>query len=104
MGKRMRAVLDEHLPGESTPGELLRGLRKRDGFTLKDLEEITGIKESNLSAIENGHVEMTQYYAETFAAALGVQPTLFLYPNGKFAKDDRLLEIEHKAKLMRRHG
>jgi transcriptional regulator with XRE-family HTH domain len=100
----MKDVLDEFFPGEPVPGELLRALRKRDGFTLKDMEEITGIKESNLSAIENGHVEMTQHYAEIFAAALDVQPTLFLYPSGKFAKDKRLLDVERKAKLRRKHG
>lgn len=104
MGRRMKEVLDEFFPGEPTPGELLRALRKRDGFTLKDMEDITGVKDSNLSAIENSHVEMTQYYAEIFAAALGVQPTIFLYPNGKFAKDERLLEIERKANRLRKHG
>ncbi len=104
MTRKMKDVLDKLAPGATTPGELLRAFRKRDGFTLKDMEEITGIRESNLSAIENGSIGMTQHYAELFAAALSVHPMVFLYPNGEFAKDERLLEIERKAWLMRRNG
>jgi hypothetical protein len=74
------------------------------GFSGTARAYITGIRESNLSAIENGNIAMTQHYAEQFAAALNVHPTAFLYPSDTFAKDDRLLEIEREAKLMRKHG
>jgi transcriptional regulator with XRE-family HTH domain len=104
MGK-FRNLLDELAPGDATPGEMLRAFRKREGFTLKEMEEITGIKESNLSSIENGKIAMTQHYAEIFAAALRVHPTVFLYPDGKFAKDKKLLDIEKRAaKVLARHG
>jgi transcriptional regulator with XRE-family HTH domain len=104
LASRLKDVLEKYRPGAVTPGELLRAFRKRDNFTLKDMEDITGIRESNLSAIENGNIVMTQHYAELFAAALQVHPSLFLYPNGEFAKDERLLEIERKAKLRRKLG
>ena len=104
MGK-FRDLLDKLAPGDATPGELLRSFRKLEGFTLKEMEEITGIKESNLSAIENGRIPMTQHYAETFAAALRIHPTVFLYPNGSFAKDSRLIKIERRAAMViKRHG
>jgi antitoxin HigA-1 len=50
--------------------------------TLKDLEDVTGVKESNLSALENDRIEMTSYYAERLGAALGIHPSLLLYPEG----------------------
>ncbi len=102
MSKRMMDVLNRLVPDDPTPGLMLRAFRKREQLRLKDMEFITGIKESNLSAIENGHIAMTQHYAEIFAAALAVHPSAFLYPDGKFAKDSNLLAIERRAKKMRR--
>jgi transcriptional regulator with XRE-family HTH domain len=101
VGKSFKRFLDELSPGEASPGEVLRFFRKREGFTLKDMESITGIKEQNLSSIENGKIKMTQHYAEIFAAALKVKPTAFLYPNGAFALSEMLIEIEKKADKFR---
>jgi transcriptional regulator with XRE-family HTH domain len=99
---RMKDILNGVTRGEATPGVMLRAFRKREGFTQKDLEEITGIAEENISKLENDKMTMTLYYAETFAAALGVNPMAFIYPDGKFKKDERLLKIERKAKM--KHG
>lgn len=105
MAGHFKQLLEEFGAQEATPGEMLRAFRKREGFTLKEMEEITGIKESNLSSIENGKIAMTQHYAEIFAAALRVHPTAFLYPNGEFVKDERLLEVEKRAaQVLQRHG
>ena len=78
MANSFGKLLNELVKEEASPGDMLRAFRKRDGFTLKDMEDITGIRESNLSAIENGRIAMTQHYAEIFAAALDVHPTAFL--------------------------
>lgn len=51
---------------------------------LGEMREITRIQVPNLSVIESDKIPMTQHYAEIFAAALNVRPTVFLYPNGKF--------------------
>ncbi len=66
-------------------------------MTLKEVEEVTGIRESHLSAVENGKIEMTQHYAEVFAAALGLHPTAFLYPRGEFKKSKELQSVERRA-------
>lgn len=104
MAKKMKDVLDELVPEKATPGELLRALRKREGLTLAAMEEITGIRDNNLSAIENNRIEMSQHYAEVFAVALNVHPMIFLYPNGKFEKSPELLKIEKRAAKFRKHG
>jgi transcriptional regulator with XRE-family HTH domain len=104
MGRRMKDVLNELNSEKATSGELLRAFRQRDGFTLRDLEEITGIAQSNLSALENDKLEITQHYAEIFAAALGFHPTVILYPNGHFEKSKKLLEIERKANKLKKHA
>ena len=104
MGRKMIDVLDELSPEKATAGELLRAFRQREGFSLRDLEEITGIAQSNLSAIENGKIQLTQHYAEIFAAALGLHPTIILYPNGRFEKSKHLLAIEKKATQLKKLG
>ncbi len=104
MSKRMKDILSELVPELTSPGEMLRALRKRDGLTLEEMEKITGIRDNNLSAIENDRIEMSQHYAEVFAAALAVHPMIFLYPNGKFKKSSELLKIEKRAAKFRKHG
>ena len=105
MGRRMMDVLNKLAPKEPTPGQILRAFRKREGLTLEDMWEITRVQVSNLSAIEHGKIAMTQHYAEIFAVALNVHPTVFLYPNGKFAKDRALLEVEaRRVRVLKKHG
>jgi transcriptional regulator with XRE-family HTH domain len=104
MGKKMIDVLNELVPEGASAGDMLRALRNREGLTLEEMEEITGIRDNNLSAIENNRIEVSQHYAEVFAAALGVHPMIFLYPNGKFEKSPELRKIEKRAAKLRKHG
>src|SRR5271168_1017854 len=94
----LKELLNELGAGAATPSESVRAFRKGLGMTLKEVEEVTGIRESHLSAIENGKIEMTQHYAEVFAAAFGLHPTAFLYPGGEFKKSGDLQAIERRAK------
>lgn len=104
MAKRMTDILNELIPEKASAGELVRALRKRENLTLVQMEEITGIHANNLSAIENDRIQMSQHYAEVFAAALDVHPTAFLYPNGEFEKNQQLRQIEKRAAKFRKHG
>lgn len=100
----MRKVLHEILDHDLTPGEVLRGARVEAGISQDEMEEITGVKRSNISALENGRLSMTSHYAEIFAAALGLHPADLLYPNRKLVKSEEMLKIEKKAKeVIKRH-
>jgi transcriptional regulator with XRE-family HTH domain len=94
----LKELLEELGAAKETPNETVRTFRKGLGMTLKEVEEVTGIRESHLSAIENGKFEMTQHYAEVFAAAFGLHPTAFLYPRGEFKKSKELQSVERRAK------
>ncbi len=94
----LKQLLNELGTVETTPSASVRLFRKGLGMTLKEVEEVTGIRESHLSAIENGKIEMTQHYAEVFAAAFGLHPTAFLYPRGEFKKSKELESIERRAR------
>jgi transcriptional regulator with XRE-family HTH domain len=67
---------------KGTPGKIIRAHRNRLGLTLKDLEEATGIQQSNLSAIENDRTEIGPERAYLIGAALGVDPEFILMPLG----------------------
>lgn len=95
--KDMRSVLLEVLDNESTSGEIVRTLRVQRGFSQDDLQEITGIARTNISALENGRKEVTHHYAMIFAAALQIHPADILFPNKSFFKTTQFKKIEKKA-------
>jgi transcriptional regulator with XRE-family HTH domain len=78
----MRDLLEVLKDIKSTPGSVVRAHRTNFKITLKDLAKITGIAESNLSLIENDKVEMGVKRASLIAAALGIDPSFIMFPNG----------------------
>jgi len=95
--KKMRAVLNKILEDELSPGEALRGLRVEAGIPQEMLAELTGLARSNISALENGRLEMTLHYANLLAAALKVHPADLLFPHGKYKKTAEMVKIEKRA-------
>lgn len=75
--------LMDFLPKDSTAGSIIRAFRKNFRVTLKELSKLTGIPESNLSAIENDKLEIGVKRATLIGAALGIAPESLLFPNGK---------------------
>lgn len=86
-------------PKNVTPGELIRATRTSFNITQQQICEVTGLKRANLSAIENGRIEMTVHYAVVLGAALGLHPSTILFPNGKYEKKKEILDIEKKPDL-----
>jgi len=95
--KKMRKVLHEILGDELLPGEVVRGARTEAGISQEEMAEITGIQRTNISAIENGRINMTSHYAEIFAAVLKMHPADILYPNKQVKKTSEIIEIEKRA-------
>ncbi|WP_374077325.1 helix-turn-helix domain-containing protein [Bdellovibrio bacteriovorus] len=103
--KDMRTVLHNILGEDLTSGEVLRALRIKSGFSQEELQDVTGIARTNISALENGRLEMTVHYALLLGAALKTHPSDILFPNGKFEKTDELKKIEKKAEaLSKKHA
>jgi transcriptional regulator with XRE-family HTH domain len=66
---------------EISPGEMLRTLRELQELSQKQLSELTGIPQSNISAIESGHRQLGRERAIVFAKALRVHPSVILFPD-----------------------
>lgn len=64
----------EAFPGyEANPlGMALRGARYREGFTQRQLAELTGIQQRHISELENGKRQMGREWARKLAEALNV--------------------------------
>lgn len=97
--KSLISVLSEFDNQSLTSGIAIRVLRKSLNFTLKDVQSLTGIRETHLSAIENDSYELTKKNAEKIAASLGVHPSIILFPEG-YSKSPEVKKIEAKAKLL----
>ena len=64
-----------------SPGEALKMLRELQGLTQNKLAKITGISQSNLSAIESGSKQLGRERAMVLAKALRVHPAVLLFPD-----------------------
>lgn len=80
----MKDLLDvvKKVKTPSTSGSVIRANRRNWKITLKELSEMTGIAESNLSLIENDRVEIGTRRASLIGAALGIDPAFILFPEG----------------------
>ncbi len=68
------------------PGEALKMLRELQGLSQNELAKLTGINQSNISAIENGSRQMGRERALIFAKALHVHPAVLLFPDFDMAE------------------
>lgn len=92
MSRKSRYVLN--------PGQVVKELRQKKGWTQKILSEITGMAVSNISNIESGRSNLGEERAILLAEALGVKPEFILFPNG-FEREDlqsKLSEIRAKVR------
>ena len=80
-----------------TPGEVVKEMREKKGWTQAVLSGVTGIAVSNISNIENGKSRLGEDRAIIIAAALEVKPEFILFPNG-FERPD----LQPKLKQIRK--
>jgi transcriptional regulator with XRE-family HTH domain len=64
-----------------TPGEMLRALRELQGLSQAELAKLTGISQSNLSAMETNARQIGRERALVLAKALKVHPAVILFPD-----------------------
>lgn len=85
-----------------TPGEVVKELRLKKGWTQATLADITGMAVANLSNLENGHSRLGEDRAILLAEAFGVKPEFILFPNG-FERADlepKLRSIREKVRRL----
>ncbi len=86
----MKNLLDlKELQIEETPGKVVRAFRRNFELTLGEMEKLTGIPQSNLSAIENDKLDMGVRRASRIAAVFGISPSLILFPKGYEREDEK---------------
>jgi transcriptional regulator with XRE-family HTH domain len=66
---------------EVTPGQMLKTLRELQGFSQKELADITGMTQSNISALETDARQIGRERALVLAKALKVHPAVILFPD-----------------------
>lgn len=104
MSKNFLDVMNEVLDKDITPGSLVRALRKKINMTQKQLADISGLKENNISAIEHNRIEVGLRTAEKLAAVFGIHPARILYPNLQKKKSKEIIAIEKRAQKFLKLG
>ncbi len=92
MSRKSRIVLN--------PGNVVKELRLKKGWTLKQLSEITSMAVTNLSSIENNKSRISDDRAIILATAFDVKPEFILFPNG-YVREDLQNKIELVKKRVR---
>lgn len=69
-----------------SPGEALKMLRELQGLSQANLARLTGIAQTNISALENGSRQLGRERAIVLAKALKVHPAVILFPDFDIAQ------------------
>lgn len=84
----------------TTAGKMIKAFRAGFNVTQKEMSEVVGISETNLSAIENDRREIGIELATRIGAFLGIHPSLLLFPNGQEAEVNKHRDIIRKARRL----
>jgi transcriptional regulator with XRE-family HTH domain len=68
-----------------SPGEMIRTLRELKEWSQLDMAKETGISQTNISAIENGRVQIGKERAIVIAEALNVHPGSIMFSDYEYA-------------------
>lgn len=74
---QLQKVLPE-LKNQPEYSIILRGARKKEGLTQKQLAQVTGIPQGHISAMENGKMIIDKNIAKQFSEVLKVNYKIFL--------------------------
>lgn len=66
---------------QMTPAEMLKTIRELQGLSQLDLAKLTGMTQSNISALETGTRNIGRERALVLAKALKVHPAAILFPD-----------------------
>ena len=61
-------------------GRVIQMLRELKEWTQADLAERSGISVTNISLLENEHVDIGKKRAEALARAFGIHPAIIMFP------------------------
>jgi len=81
MGVNKKDFVKAKVNVEVTPGQMLKTLRELQGLSQKELADITGMTQSNISALETDARQIGRERAITLAKALKVHPAVILFPD-----------------------
>jgi transcriptional regulator with XRE-family HTH domain len=83
MGINKKDFVKAKINVEVTPGQMLKTLRELQELSQKELADITGITQSNISALETDARQIGRERALVLGKALKVHPAVILFPNYK---------------------
>lgn len=101
MKKELDALdfIESLIEEEITPGKVIRARRLSLGLTQKDVADLTGMKTTFISSVENDRRTLGVQTAVKLSVAIGLHPSSILFPNG-VEMDKELKAIEKKREKL----
>ena len=79
--KRRAGFVRARVQQSVSPGEMLRTIRELQELSQAELAALTGLSQSNISALETGARNLGRERALVLARALKVHPAVLLFPD-----------------------
>lgn len=76
--KEWREIFKEDIKKHTSQGLYLKGSRLREGLTQKELGDLIGVHQNNISALENGKRPIGKNLAKKLAEVLNTDYRMFL--------------------------
>lgn len=76
-----KKYISEKKRASVTAGESIAMLRELKGWTQEQLAKKSGIAATNISRLENGHMDLGKQRAIAIAKAFGVHPATLMFPD-----------------------
>lgn len=91
LGKNVKNALKEEFIsdkkfGQLTPGKALKIYRELNGLSQNELADLTGLKQTTISSLENDRITMGINRAKNLASVLNVHPGLLAFADWNSAK------------------
>lgn len=93
--------LDDLIEETITPGRIIQARRETLELTQRDVFEMTGIKATFLSAVENDRRNLGVQAASKIAVALGLHPSSILFPDNLEPDKELAKIIKKRNKILK---
>lgn len=76
-----KKYIPEKRRAELTAGETIAMLRELKGWTQEQLAHKSGVAATNISLLENDHIDLGKQRAIALARAFGIHPATLMFPD-----------------------
>lgn len=94
-------ALQDLIDQKVTTGVLAKARRESLGLTQDEVSEVSGLRKSFISSIENDRRSFGVQTATKLAAAIGLHPSTLLFPNGEIQDEEAIVISKRRERKLK---